>query len=263
MADYTFIDLFPDIANREYQEGAKGWNDVFGSPILDSTAGVSITHVVFTGVLVLIIIALTLVARRKYSTPETALVPDGKFTIAGFFELIFDAVLKMMSDMMGEKAAKRYFPLIAALAVFVFLGNIMGLVVGLYPPTSNLNTSLACALVVFLVYNVGGMMANGPVNYIKHFLGPVMWLAPLFFAIELVSHTFRPVSLSVRLAGNMTGDHIMLSIFGDIAADIINVPFLLPVPFLFLGLLVCTIQAVVFCMLSTIYIALAIHHDDH
>jgi F-type H+-transporting ATPase subunit a len=240
----------------------RGWNDLFGDPLLNPTASVGVTHVVFTFVLVGIIGVMAMIAWKRLKDPEKALVPDGRLTITSFMELICDAVLNMMTDLLGAKAARRYFPLIGALAVFIFIGNVMGLVVGLYPPTSNLNTSFACALVVFVVYNVGGFKEMG-VGYIKHFFGPVALLAPLFLAIELVSHAFRPVSLSVRLAGNMTGDHIMLEIFGDIAADIINVPFLLPVPFLFMGLLVSIIQAVVFCMLSTIYIALAVHHDDH
>lgn len=262
MADYTFIDLFPTIANREYEEGVQGWNDVFGNPIIDAAGSVGITHVVFTGVLVVALTVLALIARRKYRTPETALVPDGKLTVASFFEVLFDAVLNMMSDIMGEKAAKKYFPLIATLAVFILLGNLMGLVVGLYPPTSNLNTGLACAIVVFVVYNIGGFMEQG-LGYAKHFLGPVIYLAPLMLIIELLSHAFRPISLSARLTGNMSGDHMVIAVFGDIAEGIIQVPFLLPIPFLFLGFLVSIIQAVVFALLSTIYIALAIHHEEH
>ncbi len=262
MADFTFIDFFPAFAEREYIEGEQGWNDIFGNPLLDPAGSVGITHVVFTGVLVVLLGVLALIARRKYRDKETALVPDGKLTVAGFFEAIFDAIINMMSEMMGEKEAKKYFPLIAALGCFIFFGNVMGLVPGLYHPTSNLNTGLACAIVVFLVYNAGGFMDQG-IGYIKHFMGPVLYLAPLIFIIELVSHAFRPISLSVRLTGNMTGDHLVLAIFGDIAADIMTVPFLLPVPFLFLGLLVCIIQSLIFCLLASVYIGLAVAHDDH
>lgn len=262
MADFTFIDLFPSIADREYEEGAHGWNDIFGDPLLNPGAGVSIDHVIFTGLLVLIITVLALIARRKYTNREKALVPEGKLSVAGFFEVIFDAVLNMMSEMMGEENARKYFPLIATLGVFIFLGNLMGLVAGLSPPTSNLNTGLGCAIIVFLVYNAGGFVEQG-VGYIKHFMGPVALLAPLIFMIEIVSHAFRPISLSVRLTGNMTGDHIMLGVFGDLANDMLSVPFLLPIPFLFLGLLVSTIQALIFCMLSSIYISLAVTHEEH
>lgn len=261
MADYTFIDLFPDIANREYEEGVKGWNDIFGNPLIDPLGSVSITHVVFTGVLVIGLTILALIARRKYASPETALVPEGKLTVAGFFEAVFDGVYGLMVDLMGDKATKKYFPLIGSLAVFIFFGNIMGLVVGLYPPTSNLNTGLACALVVFLVYNIGGLIENGPIGYLKHFMGPVLWLAPIMLVIEVLSHAFRPISLAARLGGNMSGDHMVLEVFGDVGIQLIGIPLILPIPFLFMGLLISTLQALVFCLLSTIYIALAISHD--
>ncbi|TXD43501.1 F0F1 ATP synthase subunit A [Lujinxingia vulgaris] len=259
MADYTFLDLIPAFAEQEHGEG---WNHIFGDPLLNPAGTVTATHVVFTGVLVVLITVLALIARRKYSNRDEALVPVGKFSVTGFFEVLFDAVMGMMSDLMGEKAAKKFFPLIASLAVYIYLGNLMGLVVGFAPPTSNLNTGLACAIVVFLVYNVSGFMEQG-MGYIKHFMGPILLLAPLIFIIELVGHAFRPVSLSVRLTGNMTGDHMVLGVFGDLASGMFSIPILIPVPFLFLGLLVCTIQALVFCLLSSIYIALAIEHEDH
>lgn len=262
MADFTFIDFFPSFTEREYEEGARGWNDIFGNPILEPAASVGITHVVFTGVLLVIMGVLALLARRKYANRDTALVPDGKLTVAGFFEALFDAILNMMAEMMGEKNAKKYFPLVATLAIFILLGNVMGLVPGLYHPTSNLNTGLACAIVVFLVYNAGGFIEQG-FGYIKHFMGPVFYLAPLIFVIEIVSHAFRPISLSVRLTGNMTGDHLVLVIFGDLAAEMMSIPFLLPIPFLFLGLLVSVIQALIFCLLTSVYIGLAVSHEDH
>ena len=262
MADFTFIDFFPDFARREFVEGQQGWNDIFGDPLLNPAAGVGIKHLVFTVVLVALLGVMALIARRKYRSRKTALVPDGKLTMASFFEAMFDGIIGMMTELMGEKAAKRYFPLIAALACFIFFGNVIGLVPGFYHPTSNLNTGLACAIVVFLVYNAAGFMDQG-LGYIKHFMGPVLLIAPLMLIIELASHAFRPISLSVRLGGNMTGDHLVLQIFGDLASEMIGVPFLLPIPFMFMGLLVCIIQALVFCLLSSVYIALSLHHEDH
>ena len=256
MASYTFLDFIP--AYQEKQ--AEGWNDTFGNPLLNPEDPVGLTHVIFTFVLLAILVMLGVMVWRKLSDRKEALVPDGKLTVTSFFEVIFDAVFNMMEEMMGEKAAKRYFPLIAALAVFIFFGNVIGLVPGFYHPTSNLNTGLACAIVVFLVYNAAGFMDQG-LGYIKHFMGPVILLAPLIFIIEIVSHAFRPISLSVRLTGNMTGDGLMLEIFGDMAIGIINVPFLLPIPFLFLGLLVCIIQALIFSLLATVYISLALHGE--
>ncbi len=256
MASYTFLDFFP--AYTEQSE--EGWNHIFGDPLLDSTASVGITHVIFTGVLLVVLAAIAWIARQKYKDRDTALVPDGQLTWSSFFEVTFEAILGMMSEMMGEKAAKRYFPLIGALAVFIFFGNVIGLIPGLYHPTSSLNTSLACAIVVFLVYNAAGFVEHG-IGYLKEFLGPLALLAPLMLVIELVSHAFRPISLSVRLTGNMTGDGMMLEIFGDLAVDIMNIPFLLPIPFLFLGLLVSIIQALIFSVLASVYISLAL--EDH
>jgi F-type H+-transporting ATPase subunit a len=223
---------------------------------------VTVTHVIMAAVAVAIIAILALIARRKYASKESAMIPEGKFSIRNAFEVIFDATLGMMSDMMGKENARRYFPLIAALAVFILVSNLMGLVPGLAPPTSNLNTTLACSAVVFITYNIAGIRAHG-MGYLKHFLGPVWFIAPLMLIIELVGHAFRPVSLAVRLAGNMTGDHMVLGVFGDMAASLFSVPFLLPVPFLFLGLLVSLIQTLVFCLLTTIYISLAVSHDSH
>lgn len=258
MADYSFVDLIPSIAQREHGEG---WADIFGEALINPANKVGITHLVFTGLLVVGLTIMALVARRKYSNKDEALIPDGKLTMASFFEVIFEAIMGMMADMMGEKAARKYFPLITSLALFIFFGNLMGIVPGLAPPTANLNTGLACAIIVFLVYNVGGFIEHGP-SYIKSFMGPVMWLAPLMLIIELVGHAFRPISLAVRLTGNMTGDHMVLGVFSDLASGVLTVPFLIPVPFIFLGLLVSVIQALVFCLLSSIYIGFAVSREE-
>lgn len=256
VVDYTFLDFFPEIADV-----IKDGPAIFGDPMFNEAATYSLTHLAFTVFLLGLLLVLALVARQKFIDRDEALVPDGRLTLAGFFEVTFEAILNMMSEMMGEKTARKYFPLIATLAVFIFFGNIIGLVPGLYHPTSNLNTGLACAIVVFVVYNIGGFVEHG-FAYLKEFIGPVLWLAPLILIVEILSHAFRPISLSVRLTGNMTGDGMMLEIFGDLAVGIMNVPFLLPIPFLFLGLLVSIIQALIFCLLAAVYIALATeeHH---
>lgn len=260
MADYTFIDLVaPSIAERNHGEG---FNEIFGNPLMNAAGTVTINHVVMAGVVTLIIVVLGLIARRKYASKEEAMIPDEKFTVRNFFEVIFDATLGLMSDMMGKENAKKFFPLIGALAVFILISNLLGLIPGFLPPTQNLNTNLACALVVFVVYNVAGLREHG-LGYLKHFLGPIWLIAPLMLVIELIGHAFRPISLAVRLTGNMTGDHAVLGVFGDMAAGLMGVPFLLPVPFLFLGLLVSIIQTLVFCLLSSIYISLAVSHEGH
>jgi len=263
MADYTLLDLIPAFSHQEH--GA-GWGEMLGGaqPLLNPGNPITMTHVVFAGVVLVVMTVLALVARGKYADQKTALIPEGKLSVRNFFEAIFDALFDIMSGMMGKEQARKYFPLIGTLSIFILLNNLMGLIPGLIPPTQNLNTNMAMALVVFVFYNYVGMREVGVVNYLKHFAGPVWWLAVLMVPLEIISHCIRPLSLTLRLGGNMTGDHTVLGVFGSIASDLFGgLPLLLPVPFLFLGLLVSVIQTVVFCLLSAIYIALAVEHHDH
>ena len=257
MADYTVLDLIPSFAHQEHS--ADGWADVLGL-----SGQVFLTPVVFAGLVFVLLVLSALIAGRAYRDKETALLPEGHITLRNLFEGIFDAIFNMMASMMGVEAAKRYFPLIASLGVFILGCNLMGLIPGFIPPTQDLSTNVPMALLVFVFYNVAGVMAQGVVNYAKHFMGPMLLLAPLMLAIELISHCIRPMSLSLRLGGNMLGDHTVLAVFGQIGADLFGgLPLLLPIPFLFLGLLVSVVQAVVFCMLSSVYIAMSVHHEDH
>ena len=139
----------------------------------------------------------------------------------------------------------------------VFTNNLIGLLPGFLPPTDNFNTTLALGIFVFLYYNYQGIRAQGIVGHIKHFMGPVWYLAILIFPIELISHTVRPLSLGLRLKGNMEGDHLVLSIFSGL------VPYIVPIPFYVIGLFVCFMQAFVFTLLTMVYISLATAHHDH
>jgi F-type H+-transporting ATPase subunit a len=144
----------------------------------------------------------------------------------------------------------------------------MGLIPGFLPPTDNLNTTFAMAIVIFFATHVYGVKEHGVVKYFGHFFGPPVpwWIAwfirPLVFLIELISHFVRPVTLAVRLMANMTADHLVLGIFVGLFAALGL--FLLPVPVVFyiMGCLVVTVQTLVFCLLSVIYIALAIQHEE-
>ena len=138
--------------------------------------------------------------------------------------------------------------MIATFALFILVSNLIGLVPGLYPPTANLNTNAALALTVFAMTHIVGIKEHG-ISYLKHFMGPVLALAPLIFIIEIIGHMARPLSLSLRLFGNMYGHEIVLMIFISL------VPFLLPVPMMLMGVLVAFIQAFVFTLLAMIYMA--------
>ena len=123
-------------------------------------------------------------------------------------------------------------------------------------PTDTLKTNVGIALLVFFLTHYYGIKEHGFINYFKHFMGPSIWLAPLVFPIEIISHLARPMSLSIRLMGNMMADHkVVMSFFA-------LVPILVPLPFMLLGLLICLIQALVFCTLAMVYIGMAIEHEE-
>lgn len=195
--------------------------------------------------------------RAKTASVEKALVPDKGFSFRNVFESFGDFLFDLARNIMGEKDAKKYFTLIITIFMVIFFNNVIGIIPGFLPPTDNLNTTLAMGIFVFIYYNYQGIRAQGIVGHIKHFLGPVAALAPLMLVIELISHAVRPISLGLRLKGNMEGDHLVLSIFSDL------VPYLVPVPFYALGIFVSFIQAFVFTLLTMIYIGSAVEHHDH
>lgn len=186
-------------------------------------------------------------------------VPDAGLTVRNFWELFTGGLFNLIRSILPHDARNPYFfSLLAGLFVFVLFGNLMGLVPGFSAPTGDLNTNLAMALVVLLVFNVAGVLVNG-VHHITHLFGPVWWLAPLLFTVEALGmFVVRPVSLSLRLTGNMFGDHMVFGIMSDL------VPPIWPAIFLGLGAFVSFIQALVFTLLSAVYIALATAHEaDH
>ncbi len=186
-----------------------------------------------------ILIVVAFIATRSIS-----LVPTGA---QNFMETIVTGVEGLIESTMGEEG-KAYFPLLATFAMFILVSNLIALVPGLYPPTACVNTNAALALTVFVMTHVIGAKKHGAA-YFKHFMGPIWWLAPLIFVIELIGHIARPLSLTLRLFGNMWGHEIVLMIF------IMLVPFFVPVPMMLMGVLVAFIQTFVFTLLAMIYIA--------
>lgn len=220
-------------------------------------------HVFSTAAVVLILTVMAFKARAHFTNTDQAVLPPRSFGVVALFELVAEALLNMMTSVCG-KEARRYFPLVGSLAFYIFVSNLIGLIPGMAPPTDNLNTTAACALVVFLYYNYQGLRVNG-ISHISHMANPVgtwwgWFLAPLLFPIEVIGHLARPMSLSLRLMGNMMGDHAVIFAFAGL------VPMFVPLPFYALGFLVCCIQATVFSILTTVYIGLSIqqsHHDEH
>ena len=187
---------------------------------------------------------------------DAGLVPPPRFGLRNLFEMLSDTIFGLMVSVMGEKEAGRYLPLVGTLFMFILFSNLLALIPGFLPPTDTLKTNLALSVMIFLLTHIFGVRAHG-VKYFKHFLGPLWWLAPLMLPIEVISHIARPVSLAMRLLGNIAADHaVVLSFFAVI-------PFLVPVPFLVMGVFVSVVQAVVFSLLSTVYIGSAVAHEEH
>jgi len=161
-------------------------------------------------------------------------------------EVIIGGLENFMVDITGPEG-RFFFPFIATIFLYILISNLIGLVPGFFSPTANLNTTLSMALCTFVVTHIIGFKFHGA-KYIKHFLGPVWWLAPLMFPIELIGHLARIMSLSIRLFGNIFGKETVLGILFMLAGL-----YLAPLPILFLGILVSFIQALVFTLLSIIY----------
>ncbi len=216
------------------------------------------THFTLTHVLWAIIVAgIVIFGALKFNSSvkkKDGMIPPKGFGFRTFFEMIVDGTYGLMEQVMGEKGAKKHLPLIGSLAFFIFFSNVMALIPGFGVPTTSLKTNIGLSLLVFLATHYYGVREHG-LAYFKHFAGPIPLLAPLMIPIELISHVARPASLALRLMGNMAADHKVVFTFFAL------VPILVPVPFLILGLLVCVVQTLVFCLLSMVYISMATAHD--
>ena len=229
-------------------------------------------HTFFAVVAGILLILFAFSARRALARSEDPVIPADSLGTRNIAELLVQLVVTQSDQIIG-KQGRKYVPFFATFFFFILLSNLLGLLPGFAPPTGNLNTTLGLALCSFIGYNVIGLREQG-VSYFKHFIGPmtslpgkslvsklafvpVMLISVLFFFIlEAFSHGFRPVSLSLRLFGNMMGDHEVIGAFIGLTKLVV------PVAFYAMGTLVSVIQAFVFTLLSMIYVALAISHDE-
>ncbi|HPI39491.1 MAG TPA: F0F1 ATP synthase subunit A [Pseudobdellovibrionaceae bacterium] len=214
------------------------------------------SHVATLGLASVGAITMGLIAKSSLGTGEAAVIPTSKFSMRGFFELVTESMSGLTESVIG-KQGRSFTPFFSAIFFFVLINNLIGIVPGMTPATENLNTTLGFGLFMFVAYNFLGMKHSGVINYLKHFMGPALILAPLMVVIELISHMVRPMSLGLRLANVMKGDHTVLAVFLDL------VPIGIPIPFYLLGLIVCFIQAFVFTLLSMVYVSLAVAGDHH
>jgi F-type H+-transporting ATPase subunit a len=203
----------------------------------------------------LILVAVIIIVIAKMATKSLRAVPTGTQNI---LEAYLGGVIAMGKDVIGEELARKYLPLVAAVGLFVFVSNVIGIIPGFESPTSNINITLPLALLVFFYYNYEGIRENGLIKYFAHFAGPVKILAPLMFPIEIVSHISRIISLSFRLFGNIKGDDLFLWVL------LMLVPFVAPLPAYLLLTFSALLQTFVFMILIYVYLAGAVAmEDDH
>lgn len=202
-------------------------------------------HVIYSWVVMLLLVGLGVLAAKGI-----AMVPN---KMQNFFEIVVSGIEDFMVDITGEEG-RWLFPLVATIFLYIFIGNLIGLVPGFFPPTASLNTTLSCALVVVVFTHIIGVKYHG-ISYIKHFLGPVWWMIPIIFPIELIGHIARILSLSFRLFGNMMGHELVLGILFALAGA-----FFAPLPIMALGIFVALVQAFVFFLLSIMYFTGAMEH---
>ena len=202
-------------------------------------------HVIYSWVVMAILIVFAFLATKTITMVPTKM--------QNFFESLISGLEEFMVTITGDEG-RWLFPLIGTVFLYVLVCNLLGLIPGFFPPTANLNTTLSCALTVVIFTHVIGIKYHGA-SYIKHFLGPVWWMIPIIFPIEIIGHLARILSLSFRLFGNLMGHELVLGILFALAGA-----FFVPLPIMALGILVCFIQAFVFFMLSIMYFTGAMEH---
>jgi F-type H+-transporting ATPase subunit a len=202
-------------------------------------------HVIYSWVIMILLIACSVAATRKIT-----IIPSGA---QNFFEVLISGMEEFMVDITGEEG-RWLVPVTATVFIYVAVCNLIGLIPGFLPPSANLNTTASIAIVVVVLTHIIGIKYHG-VKYIKHFLGPVWWMIPLIFVIEIIGHLARVLSLSFRLFGNMMGHEIVLFILFGLAGA-----FFAPLPIMALGIFVALVQAFVFFLLTIIYFTGSIEH---
>ena len=221
-------------------------NDAMHSVGVDSHAGFDVL------VASAVLIALAYWGGKKYRSSEMV-EPTGKLDFATFCEVVVGGMYTFFRDFLHEKAKPLFF-LLGSVALFILCNNLIGSIPGFNPPTDQFNTTVVLGLVIFIATHIMGVLVHGG-SYIKQFLGPLWWLAWLIFPIEIISHLVRPLSLALRLFGNITGDHKVGAVFFGL------VPLLVPLPFMGLGIFVAFVQTFVFILLSLVYLQMAMSHD--
>ncbi|HTW60435.1 MAG TPA: F0F1 ATP synthase subunit A [Terracidiphilus sp.] len=194
-----------------------------------------------------ILLAFFLIVRATLSVDK----PNPAQQVA---EMIHEGVGGLSEQIIGH-GYERFQAFVTCVLLFILLTNCLGLFPGVITPTSRPEVPLGIAVLTFLYYNFYGVLEQGPVGYLKHFAGPLWWLAPLMFPIEVVSHLARMMSLTIRLYANMFASDLLTLVWFSL------IPFAIPAIFLGLHFAVSVIQAFVFMLLTMIYLSMAVAHE--
>ena len=210
-------------------------------------------HIATSALVAGLLLAFAASARGGLASPQAVLEPQEGVTRRNIAEVFVEFIAGLAEGVIGH-GSERFVPLLGSFFAFILVSNLLGLVPGFSPPTSDFNITFALGVISFVAYHVAGAKEHGP-KYFRQFLGPLLALAPLMIVVELFSHAFRPMSLGIRLYANMFADHKLIEIFTGLTRAVV------PVAFYVLGAFVAVVQAFVFTMLSAIYIALALSHE--
>jgi F-type H+-transporting ATPase subunit a len=231
-------------------------NDLLGAPIASllnlhraPNELVIPTHVVMETIVLLVLIAFFGILRMRLSLERPGNLQQA-------FELFVEFLNDQLESNIGHDGHK-YLNIVGTFAIFIVFSNLLGLIPGLASPTSNVNVPAGCAVMVFLYYQFQGVRKQGLVTYLKHFMGPVWWLAPLMVPIELISHVARPATLTIRLFANIMAEELVIAIFFTL------IPLIVPLPFMAFAIFGGLLQAFIFCTLTMVYLGGAVATEEH
>lgn len=199
-------------------------------------------------VIMAMIATLALVVFFKLTVKNLSLFPA---KMQAMLESIYLFLRGVVDDMIGHEG-RQFIPVLGTLGLFIATSNLLGLLPEMSSPTANLNAPAGCAVFIFLYYHAQGMKKHGIFGYIKKFTGPMWWMGPIFFPIEVISHFSRPLSLTVRLFCNIFGEDLVIVIIVSL------LPFIAPLPMMAMAIFTSLLQAYIFIMLSSVYLAGAI-----
>lgn len=208
-----------------------------------------------------LLVILVLVAFGYWAARRLEEIPRG---VQNLGELIVEAFVGFTRGVIGP-GGEKYVPLVGTLFLFIYVGNLWGLLPVFHSPTANLSTTLALGLIVFFYVQYVGIRQRGIKGYLAHFWGPIPLAGILLFPIEVISELVKPFTLAMRLFGNIFGEDTVIIVLATLSVAIM--PFLpvIPVqfPVLVLALLTTFVQALVFTLLTCIYISLQSSHEEH